>query len=191
MDSTSGLAVMVIGAGVSGLTTAVQVAEDGHSVVVLAERPPESTTSAVAGGGWGPYMGNDPRVLRWSEEARLAFEEIAKDPQSGVRLVPGLEAACDDLGPPDWALGVRDFRRCGPDELPAGYTSGWRYTIPVVDMPRYLEYLRRRLERAGGAVRQGRIDAFTDVVGVAGAIVNCTGLASRTLAGDDSVYPTR
>jgi len=183
---------MVIGAGVSGLTTAVQLAESGHHVGVLAERPPDRTTSAVAGASWGPYMVNDPRVLRWSEESRLTFEEIAKDdPSSGVRLTPGLEAAADDSGPPGWARGVRDFRHCTPDELPAGYTSGWRYTIPLVDMPRYLGYLRQRLERAGAAITIGRIDGFADVVGAARAIVNCTGLAARVLAGDDAVYPTR
>jgi D-amino-acid oxidase len=192
MDTSTGLDVMVIGAGVSGLTTAVQLAEHGYRVGVLAERPPDRTTSAVAGASWGPYMVNDPRVLRWSEEARLTFEEIAKeDPSSGVRLTPGLEAAADGSGPPDWALGVRDFHHCTTDELPAGYTSGWRYTIPLVDMPRYLEYLRRRLERAGTTITVGRIQTFGDVVGAARAIVNCTGLTSRTLVGDDAVYPTR
>jgi D-amino-acid oxidase len=191
MDSASSLDVMVIGAGVSGLTTAVQLAEHGYRVGVLADRPPDRTTSAVGGASWRPYPIGDPRILRWSDESRLVFEEIARDSSSGVRLVPGLEVASDDAEPPDWALAVRDFRRCAPDEMPSRYTSGWRYTIPIVDMPRYLAYLRRRLERSGTTITPGRIDAFTDVIGTARTMVNCTGLASRTLVDDDAVYPTR
>ena len=48
--------VLVIGAGVSGLTTGVCLAEAGLSVLVRAERPPGETTSAVAGALWGLHM---------------------------------------------------------------------------------------------------------------------------------------
>src|SRR5258707_300677 len=130
MVELSSLEIMVIGAGVSGLTTATHLAENGHRVRVIADRMPDGTTSAVAGASWGPYMTSDTRVFRWCEKTRLALEEIAKDPSSGVRLVSGLEAGADDSGAPDWARGVRDFRSCERAELPDGYTSGWRYTIP-------------------------------------------------------------
>jgi len=104
-----------------------------------------------------------------------------------VRLVPGIEVG----EPPEWAPDVRDFRFCEPAELPAGHTIGWRYTIPVIDMGRYLGYLARRLRLAGGTVRESHIGSFTEIASSARAIVNCTGLDSRNLAGDDLVYPTR
>jgi D-amino-acid oxidase len=46
----------VVGAGVSGLTTAVCLAEAGLDVAIRADRPPEETTSAVAGAIWGPHL---------------------------------------------------------------------------------------------------------------------------------------
>ena len=41
--------VLVVGAGVVGLTTAICLAEQGLAVLVRADRPPGETTSAVAG----------------------------------------------------------------------------------------------------------------------------------------------
>jgi len=48
--------VLVVGAGVSGLTTAVCLAEAGRGVEIRADRLPPDTTSAVAGALWGPHL---------------------------------------------------------------------------------------------------------------------------------------
>jgi D-amino-acid oxidase len=53
--------VLVIGCGVSGLTTAVCLVEAGLSVRIRTDALPESTTSAAAGAMWGPYL-VEPRV---------------------------------------------------------------------------------------------------------------------------------
>jgi len=189
---TSGVPdVLVIGAGVAGLTTAVRLTEAKLSVRVLAEQPPLATTSAVAGASWGPYLVNDPRVSHWSEQTRLTLEKIAEDPLSGVRLVRGTEASRQQVDPPLWVRGVGDFALCGPEELPPAYVCGWRFTIPLVDMPRYLAYLTRRLAAAGVVVEPGRIDSFEELRGAARVLVNCTGLGSRRLVPDDRLYPTR
>ncbi|GAB2923379.1 FAD-dependent oxidoreductase [Micromonospora polyrhachis] len=182
---------LVVGAGVAGLTAAIRLAEAGFSVRVRAERPPLETTSATAGASWGPYMVSDPRVLHWSEQTRLTLEKLAADASSGVRLVRGLEAAPYPMDPPQWALGVGDFELCRADELPPRYVSGWRYTIPLVEMPRYLAYLTRRLAALGVVVEIGAINSLREVAGSAGLLVNCTGLGSRFLVPDDEVYPTR
>ncbi|OIK28078.1 hypothetical protein VT52_008825 [Streptomyces malaysiense] len=52
---TAGERVVVVGAGVAGLTTAVVLAEAGASVHVIAEQVPGATSSA-AGAMWGPYL---------------------------------------------------------------------------------------------------------------------------------------
>jgi D-amino-acid oxidase len=184
--------VLVIGAGVSGLTTAVHLAEAGVRVRLFARQPPQLTTSASAGASWGPYMVSDPRVLRWSTETLLRLESIAKDdPAAGVRLVDGVEAAIKRVPPPDWARDVSGFRMCEPEELPAGYTTGWRYTIPVVDMPVYLAYLEHQLAKVGVAVEIFHVRSFMDVVHLAPVVVNCTGLGARRLVPDPGVTSVR
>jgi len=48
--------VLVVGAGVTGLTTAVCLAESGRTVEIRTARLPQDTTSAVAGAIWGPHL---------------------------------------------------------------------------------------------------------------------------------------
>jgi D-amino-acid oxidase len=191
MAATAATDVVVIGAGVSGLTTAISLAEVGLRVRVLAEKPPARTTSALAGASWGPYLASEPRVVDWSEATRKELELIAAQDASGVHLVPGMEAAPDPVEPPVWARGVPGFRMCETHELPSGYSTGWRYVIPLVDMPVYLSYLERRLAERGCAVEHATVNDFTEVAGLAPVIVNCTGLAARDLVPDPEVSPTR
>src|SRR5258706_10447308 len=102
--------ILVVGAGVSGLTVAVRLAEAGCDVQVVADKPPELTTSASAGASWGPYLINDEQIMEWVDITKDALEEIATEPGSGVRLVAGIEVSNDAGEPPEWATKVRDFR---------------------------------------------------------------------------------
>jgi D-amino-acid oxidase len=184
--------VIVIGAGVSGLTTGVRLAEAGLTVRLLAKDPPGRTTSSVAGASWGPYMVSDSRVLDWSTLTLETLESIASDePSSGVRLVHGIEAAPHPMEPPTWARPLAGFRICDGDELPAGYVSGWRYRIPLVDMPTYLAYLQRRLAAAGTTVEITSVNTLDEVTPLASVVVNCTGLGARSLVHDDELGATR
>jgi D-amino-acid oxidase len=67
---------------------------------------------------------------------------------------------------------------------------GWRYTAPVVTMPRYLAYLAERFQRAGGTITIGApVQALAALD--APLIVNCTGIGARDLVPDASVVPVR
>ena len=77
----SGQEVVVIGAGVIGLTSAVQLAEAGHRVSVVAAEPPRATTSAVAGALWGPWLVEPrERVLPWAAHTLTVLRELAGQP---------------------------------------------------------------------------------------------------------------
>ncbi|CAG6394854.1 hypothetical protein [Actinacidiphila cocklensis] len=65
-------------------------------------------------------------------------------------------------------------------ELPAGFTSGYRATVPLVDMPVYLGYLQRRLRDAGGTVEWRGVGSL-DEAQPAVAVINCSGLGARAL----------
>src|SRR2546429_9973004 len=94
------------------------------------------------------------------------------------------------MDPPDWAFSVRGFRPCTAEELPAGYLSGWEYTIPLADMPRYLAYLERRLAATGTPGEIGTLGALDEVGRRASVVVNCAGLGARALVGDPDLYGT-
>jgi D-amino-acid oxidase len=182
--------VTVVGAGVVGLTCAIQLAENGHEVRVVARDLPLHTTSVVAAALWHPYLAYPvERVTVWAGTtydtlARLA----AAEPASGVRMVPGVELRRDRGEPPWWAASVAALTLAEPAGLPDGYAEGWSLVSPVVDMPIYLPWLIERAQRAEVTLRHLELAHWpTDT----DAIVNATGLGGVALHGDTTVYPVR
>lgn len=98
--------VLVIGAGVTGLTTAICLAEAGAPVRLVAADPPRQTTSVAAGALWGPHLvGMDDRIGRWSEvtlDRLTGLASPAGDAPAGVvHLADGVAAtAIADDEPP-------------------------------------------------------------------------------------------
>ncbi len=184
--------VLVIGAGVIGLTTAVTLAEAGHPTQVYSAEAPAVTTSAVAGALWGPWLVEPRRrVLRWAEYTLVALRDIAADPDNGVRLVSGIDVSNVRHDPPDWAHLLPERRPCTDSELPPGYRYGTHYIAPLVDMPRYLGYLGNRLRSAGGAVELRPVHSIDEIAVVWPIIVNCSGLGSSALVPDHELHPIR
>ncbi|WP_027345721.1 FAD-dependent oxidoreductase [Hamadaea tsunoensis] len=185
--------VLVVGAGVSGLTTAWELVARGHPVRMIAELPPEWTTSAKAGASWGPYALAHPRAVEWCKISylRLAAMAARNDPRYGIRMVDGMEAAKSIVTPPDWAQWVPSFRLCAPGTVPSGYAMAWKYRLPLVDMSRYLLHLAEKLRTRGVETASHRVSTFTELAGQADVIVNCTGLGARDLLDDHEVAPVR
>jgi D-amino-acid oxidase len=181
--------VLIIGAGVSGLTTAVRLAEAGMRVRIRAQRRPERSTSAAAGAIWDPIYANHPLVLSWSTRSYQVFSDLAGAGRPEVRLVPGVEASRKPIPSPDWAHDLPGFRDCAAAELPGGFASGWRYTAPLIDMPPYLAYLEQRLTAAGGVLEIGHVRSLDEDLGP--VVVNCTGIGARDLVPDPEVEPIR
>jgi len=180
----SGATATVIGAGVSGLTTALRLAEAGARVRLLAAAPPPRTVSAVAAAVWYPYRAYpEALVLGWSRRSREVFEALSTDPASGVALREGLERFRAPPPDPWWKDAVRSFRR-----TPGG---GWAFEAPVIDMGRYLPFLLARLARHGitPEIVPG-LRALEDAP-ASDLLVNCAGLGARELAPDPTLFPIR
>lgn len=193
--------VIVVGAGVVGLTCAVSLAEAGIETHVLARDLPPETTSAVAAALWYPYRAA-PRdaVTRWAARTYTELARLARDePDSGVRMTAGVELlagvgaggspgpGADSAMPDDpwWrsAVPALDSVR---DPAP-GRPWGWRLELPVADMTVYLTWLASRLEAAGGTITRSWLAELP----ASGVVVDATGLAARSLAADRSVHPVR
>ena len=194
--------VLVIGAGVIGLTTAICLAEAGVSTAIAAAEMPQQTTSAAAGALWGPHLvGMDDRVARWASGTLARFAELT-EPGLGanaldgvIRIASGIAARREEEhGPPEFAAETA-LAACDPADIPAGYRSAWRLTAPIVAMPEYLDYLAQRYDRAGGAtpfpVKIGRLSDASALAPSARVIVNCTGSGARDLVPDPDVTPVR
>jgi len=176
--------VLVVGAGVVGLTCAVRLLEARHRVDVVARDLPLETTSAVAGALWYPTRVRPrERVVGWYARSYPVFSTLAEDDATGVRLRWGTELL--DVAPtdPGWAHLVPDLARAT-----VGGRPGWTFTTPIIEMPVYLGWLRARVEELGGSLTRLNLSALPDVDH---PVVNCSGIGSRLLAGDHGVAPVR
>lgn len=189
--------VLVLGAGVVGLTTAVALAEHGHEVVVRTAEKPRQTTSVAAGALWGLYSiaeHDSDRVHGWARRTLTELTTLAGESGAGVRLAGGIQASRSDMPPVlDEADLLQDLRLCTPAELPENFRCGLHYTAPLVAMPRYLDYLVYRLGEAGGIIKDVPVESLTEALGYAEVVVNCTGIAARlpSLGNDAELYPVR
>lgn len=183
--------VIVIGCGVVGLTTAVRLREAGLSVRVLTAAMPSETTSSVAAAIWYPYKAYpEDRVLEWGRRTFEIFAGLAEDEATGVVMREGIELFGVPSPEPWWASAVPGVRRCERDELPGGRADGYVFTVPVIEMPVYLDYLLERFAGAGGIVEQRTILSPEEIEG-SRVIVNCAGLGARDLVDDASMTPIR
>lgn len=185
--------VIVVGAGVIGLTCAVRLLEAGHRVDVVARDLPLETTSAVAAALWYPYRAlPQERVTAWGTTSYAVFEAIAAppdyggSPEAGVRMVLGTEVFASRKPDPWWLSAVSGLDR--ETALPEGYADGWTFPTPVIEMPTYLPWLAGRVEDLGGTITRLNLRALPTGVDL---VVNCSGLGARLLGADRSVVPVR
>lgn len=190
--SSSARELLVVGAGVSGLSCGVALVEAGFRARIVARELWGESVSSVAAALWLPYLVEPlERVLGWARTSLAAYREIARDASSGVRLVPGVQVGPLDA-PPEWcAIEGIELRPARRDELPPGHAEGFAFVVPVIDTARFLPYLAARFERAGGRIERGAFRSLDEALERAPLVVNASGLGARELAGDRSMFPIR
>lgn len=216
----AGRRVLVIGAGVSGLTTALCLRERGFQVTVIADRFAPQVTSVVAGALWewppavcGQHQdaASLKRSKAWCELSYGIFTELARDKATGVFLRGATfyfrKPVRDDVR--QWAKmqelqsHVRDFRHdagliaengVNPQ---LGYQDAYQHLAPMIDTDVYLRWLLAEVRRAGCLVAERKLtgslraqESLLTAEYQAEVIINCTGLGARELV-DDQVIPLR
>lgn len=174
--------ITLVGAGVSGLTTAILLQEHGHRVQVVAAAKGEGTTSSAAGAVWYPFRADPPeRVTAWGLRAKGWLTELARTtPEAGVDLLTMYEVVDDDARP-WWAA-------CAPDlelvreGIPYPAAMAWRFQVPRVEPALHLAWLESQLRWPIEMRRVVSLDAEPGDL-----VVNCTGLGARALTGDSQL----
>jgi len=186
--------IAVVGAGVSGLTSAIVLAERGHRTAIFAEESGSHTTSAAAGAIWYPYdAGPSASTIVWALESYRVLQDLARDSRSGVSMIEQrVYSRAGEIEIPAWAepLGARRFRTRA--DIPAAFTSGFAIDVPLMDTTIYLDYLARRFAAAGGVTNaQVRFEKLEDIAPGFDPIINCAGIGARTLVPDPDLEPHR
>jgi D-amino-acid oxidase len=211
---------VVLGGGVSGVTTAHLLARHGFAVTLVAAAFGRHTTSVLAPALWEwprigtgrderPPDGVPSREAAWAVESYQRFLRLAHDPATGVTLrratfyldTPLVENPDEHRRTLRMRARVAEFRhdpslvrRNGVDPG-SGMVDAYGHLTPVIDTDVYLAWLTRRLVDDGASVRQRfvRADEVAALAAefAADVVVNCTGLGAQELAGDAAVVPAR
>ncbi|XP_063773202.1 D-aspartate oxidase isoform X2 [Pseudophryne corroboree] len=94
---------------------------------------------------------------------------------------------------PFWWQVVLGFRMMTEAELAKfpSYTFGQFFTTLKCQPSLYLPWMEKMFKRNGGYVQEGKVDNIWQLYGSYDVVMNCSGLGSRDLIGDLSVYPVR
>ncbi|KAI3395933.1 hypothetical protein diail_644 [Diaporthe ilicicola] len=211
--------IVVVGAGVVGLTSALLLAkEKGNNVTVVAKHMPGDYdieyTSPWAGANFLPMSTQEnSRWERrtWPELKRLAAEV----PEAGIHFQtamimrnarelnpsnksakPGLSDSLFEENP--WYTNFLDYRKMKPEELPPGMAYGHRFGSVCINTALYLPWLVGQCRKHGVVLKRGSLSHISEAAklghsGNADIIVNCTGLLACKLGGvmDPKVTPAR
>ncbi|WP_211222697.1 FAD-dependent oxidoreductase [Gulosibacter molinativorax] len=142
--------VTVIGAGVIGLSVAHEFASNGDEVTVVADQDTMETVSSVSAALWFPFR---------SERSELADQLLARSLERFVALTAESDAVVrmrtgtvvERLADPDrsWTSHLAQFEEASAAQLPEGTTSGVRAALPFIEIPRYLPWLKARVQSLG------------------------------------------
>src|SRR5215472_7096039 len=165
--------ILVIGCGISGLTTALCLLEVGHTVRIWARDLPPHTTSNVAAAVWYPYKAQPvDRVTNWGKIAFQKFKELQSMEGSGIFMSNAFELKSIPSPDPWWILAVDSFRHATADELPPGYADGYAFQAPVIDTRIHLDYLQRTFLAQGGQIEQRTLTNLADAFEQYAIVVN-------------------
>lgn len=184
--------IAIVGGGVIGLTTAVELARSGTAVTVFRDAPAADTVSATAGALWFPFeAGPAERVRGWSLRSLERFEALADIAGTGViRRTGTVLKRTPEI--PEWSAWIPGIRTATAAELPAGTTQSYAMTVPLIEMPVYLSWLEQAAREAGARFETVTVTDPEALAGAFDAVVVAAGIASPTLVSDAlGTFPIR
>ena len=151
--------VLVVGSGVIGLRTSLELLQRNIHVHLLSPCHPihPSTCSMGAGGLWMPFHCDDTRVDRWAHET--LSELLTKEDDGVVEMLSAVAFKRNQKNAlPNWATNNTEllFQQLSINELykesksqsfrlprrdvmvDAGYRYAWLFQTPIVNCPKYL-----------------------------------------------------
>ncbi|RMZ77862.1 hypothetical protein DV738_g4097, partial [Chaetothyriales sp. CBS 135597] len=167
--------VVVVGAGVSGLTSALLLSKNPANVVTIVARDMPGDYAADYASPWAEL-----KLQRKNKKSASGF--------SGV-FVPD----------PWFRTLFDDFSELGQGELAKGYDAGYAFTSVCINPTIYLPWLVGQCVKRGVVLRRASLSHISQAQHLshtnrpAGFVVNCTGLGSLKLGGvnDVSMAPAR
>jgi D-amino-acid oxidase len=187
--------IAIIGAGISGMSSAYKLVEAGHTVSVFAKAFSPGITSDRAAAFWLPYhIRNDRRGINWCRRSYEVYKTFSDDPATGISMKTLIKVVAEDVSEVDRSW--KDFMPPGSyhpipkENLLPGYVEGDEAVVPLIETQTFLPWLQGQLELKGVTFQQRLIKKFNEVKGF-DLVVNCSGLGAKALCNDEKLIPYR
>ncbi|MFK7758455.1 MAG: FAD-dependent oxidoreductase [Phycisphaerales bacterium] len=191
--------VSVLGAGVTGLTTARELAHRGHRVRIYAQRRGVHTLSALAGALFLP-VGID---LEHPEIGMQRFREILRNSKSALESLDPKQFGIQQLEvfEPSYAQDDDFVFENGTIEPPTPLDKlpisgpprcGRSFKTMFIHTKRFLNALVSELDAMGVEFAEHTLHDQSDIEALPDPVImNCMALGSRTVFQDTAMYPAR
>ena len=203
----------VLGAGIIGATSAFRLKQrlPECEVVVLARELSPDTTSDIAAGYWEPHLDpdTDPALVSsWSGQTYSMLADLAggrtveslgslgPEMRKTVRRLHGTTVDSEELGRPAWAGQVSQYRDLSPPDIerlglaggfPGQQLFGNSFLSFTWETSKALPLFYSWLEEHGVIITQRKVSSIAELED--DIVINCTGLGSRDLLGDEGMFP--
>lgn len=182
--------IVVVGAGVVGLTSAIEFLQKGFQVTVFTDQDPLKTTSTVAGAIWMPYkVEPEDKMLEWARSSLEIFNRLKDIPAAGVMWCNHTELFNEHVEKPGWMKLLPEGE--APKFLvPDTAVCMYSVKMPIIDTPKYMKYLLDQFIGLGGKLEMRKVSDLRELTDYQ-IILNCSGVWSGELAHDDKVYSVK
>lgn len=194
--------IIVIGGGISGLTTALTLQLLGHETEIITDQLATDTSnkgshpefaSLYPSASVIPHSVYSNQLEELFRPSQSIFYELRKLTFPGVTIHKHFEIFEKKTEQPDycdWVLNLRPFDELNPEEVPRRSSIdrlyGWAFDCIFADWALYLPALYKFYNRIGGNIVQQKLTSedITDLP--AEIVINCSGTGSPTLFDDPS-----
>ncbi|KAK5164412.1 hypothetical protein LTR04_001921 [Oleoguttula sp. CCFEE 6159] len=188
--------VVVIGAGIIGLQSALFLLEAGYDVTIMAEFWPGDESveycSPWAGAHWRTHAKtNEKELCQWDLETYDYWTEIIREEKKlgektgksglGVSMI---SQSVEDYKPLWWSTHVQSFQHLNPSTTPPNVTFAISFTSIAVNVPQHLSHLLQRIRNLGGTLIKHKLPTASGLVSALSAAE--TRLPSSNGIGDPS-----
>ncbi len=186
--------IVVIGAGIIGITTAITLLEQKYTVTVISKDKPLETNSDAAVACWHPPSDRRPILQRLCLESLPKLNELSKLGNSGISWITVLKymKSTSSFKENPW---MKHVETCG--EIPESVIQNALYPymlmlkVPLADVNLYRPFLLKLFESLGGKLELRKVEKFDELIDHYDAIINCAGWETKYLLDDRRVHPIR
>ncbi|CEP16337.1 hypothetical protein [Parasitella parasitica] len=168
--------IIVVGAGVIGLSVALQLREQGYkNITSVAKYIPGDVcieyTSPYAGAHWRTMAPNSDKLLQKFDAVTYdRFMDLAhSSDNTGIMIAPSYDyyddALSSEVTDPWFKDVVQDFEfLTEKEDLPHGAQLGHKYTTVLINTPVYIAWLASKFKSLGGKIVQRNLGHIDEVL---------------------------